>query len=152
PGGGRTFAPITSKHELSLKELAPGTCTVSSLVWGGLDNVGLTHWSVSPPYTGLCLAYYASGFDSAAVDHEADGSTNNGIFQINSRRWCKTLKEYTHKWCNMYCTELLEPDLKNSVICAMKISQQPQGLSSWETWRHHCMGKDLRDWVEGCND
>lgn len=27
--------------------------------------------------------------------------------------------------------ELLDPDLKNAVICAMKISQQPQGLGSW---------------------
>ncbi|XP_036194776.1 sperm acrosome membrane-associated protein 3 [Myotis myotis] len=98
----------------------------------------------------LCLAYYTSGFDSAAVDHEADGSTNNGIFQINSRKWCKTLKEYSTKGCNMYCTELLDPDLKNAVICAMKISQQPQGLGSWEAWKHHCLGKDLSDWVDGC--
>uniref|UniRef100_G1NV24 Sperm acrosome membrane-associated protein 3 n=1 Tax=Myotis lucifugus TaxID=59463 RepID=G1NV24_MYOLU len=99
----------------------------------------------------LCLAYYTSGFDSAAVDHEADGSTNNGIFQINSRKWCKTLKEYSTKGCNMYCTaRVLDPDLKNAVICSMKISQQPQGLRIWEAWKHHCLGKDLSDWVDGC--
>ncbi|KAM7067101.1 sperm acrosome membrane-associated protein 3 [Molossus nigricans] len=99
----------------------------------------------------LCLAYFTSGFDSAAVDHEADGSTNNGIFQINSRKWCKTLQENTANQCGTYCTDLLNPNLKSAVLCAMKISQQPQGLRSWDAWKRHCMGKDLSDWVDGCD-
>ncbi|XP_057572304.1 sperm acrosome membrane-associated protein 3 [Hippopotamus amphibius kiboko] len=98
----------------------------------------------------VCLAYFASGFNTAAVDHEADGSTNNGIFQINSRKWCKNLNPNVPNMCQMYCSDLLSPNLKDSVICAMKIMQDPQGLGTWEAWRHHCQGKDLSDWVDGC--
>ncbi|KAM6176154.1 sperm acrosome membrane-associated protein 3 [Erethizon dorsatum] len=99
----------------------------------------------------VCLAYYTSGFNTGAVDHEADGSTNNGIFQINSRRWCKNLTPDSHNKCRVYCSDLLNPNLKDTVICAMKIVQEPQGLGYWETWRHHCQGKDLSDWVDGCD-
>ncbi|KAB1265115.1 Sperm acrosome membrane-associated protein 3 [Camelus dromedarius] len=91
------------------------------------------------------------GFNTGAVDHEADGSTNNGIFQINSRKWCKTLDSSGPNMCQMHCFDLLDPDLKDSVICAMKITQDPRGLGSWETWRHHCQGIDLSDWVDGCD-
>nr|XP_031325619.1 sperm acrosome membrane-associated protein 3-like [Camelus dromedarius] len=79
----------------------------------------------------ICLAYFASGFNTGAVDHEADGSTNNGIFQINSRKWCKTLDSSGPNMCQMHCFDLLDPDLKDSVICAMKITQDPRGLGSW---------------------
>ncbi|CAK7290335.1 Sperm acrosome membrane-associated protein 3 [Vulpes lagopus] len=99
----------------------------------------------------VCLAYFTSGFNTAAVDHEADGSTNNGIFQINSRKWCKNLNTEVPNVCQVYCSDLLNPNLKDTVICAMKITQQPQGLASWEAWRRHCQGKDLTDWVDGCD-
>ncbi|XP_045692008.1 sperm acrosome membrane-associated protein 3-like [Phyllostomus hastatus] len=99
----------------------------------------------------ICLAYFASGFDAGALDYEPDGSTNYGIFQINSRKWCRNLSENATNGCHMYCTDLLNPNLKDTVICAMKISQETQGLSSWEAWRHHCQGQDLSDWVDGCD-
>ncbi|XP_012647047.2 sperm acrosome membrane-associated protein 3 [Microcebus murinus] len=99
----------------------------------------------------VCLAYFTSGFNTAAVDHEADGSTNNGIFQINSRKWCKNLTPQAINRCRMYCSDLLSSDLKDTVICAMKIVQEPLGMGSWEAWRHHCQGKDLADWVDGCD-
>ncbi|XP_053426050.1 sperm acrosome membrane-associated protein 3 [Nycticebus coucang] len=98
----------------------------------------------------VCLAYFSSGFNTAAVDHEADGSTNNGIFQISSRKWCKNLSPQSSNQCQMYCSDLLNPNLKDTVICAMKIAQRPEGLGYWEAWRHHCQGKDLSDWVDGC--
>ncbi|KAB0367814.1 hypothetical protein FD755_021138 [Muntiacus reevesi] len=87
----------------------------------------------------ICLAYFASGFNTGAVDHEADGSTNSGIFQINSRKWCKNLNPNVPNLCQMYCSDLLNPNLKDTVICAMKITQDPQGLGSWnpKTWRYH---------------
>ncbi|OBS57378.1 hypothetical protein A6R68_11495, partial [Neotoma lepida] len=77
----------------------------------------------------VCLAYYASGFNTDAVDHEADGSTNNGIFQISSRKWCKNLALSGPNICRLYCTDLLKNDLKDSVVCVMKIVQEPQGMA-----------------------
>ncbi|ELK01798.1 Sperm acrosome membrane-associated protein 3 [Pteropus alecto] len=52
----------------------------------------------------ICLAYFTSGFNTAAVDHEADGSTNNGIFQISSRKWCKNFTPNVPNQCQMYCS------------------------------------------------
>lgn len=93
----RSSAPITLKQELRLE--GP---TVGTLVWVGLDFV--THRPMSLPYAGICLAYFTSGFNTAAVDHEADGSTNNGIFQISSRRWCKNFTPNVPNQCQMYCS------------------------------------------------
>uniref|UniRef100_A0ABI7YDL6 Sperm acrosome membrane-associated protein 3 n=1 Tax=Felis catus TaxID=9685 RepID=A0ABI7YDL6_FELCA len=59
----------------------------------------------------VCLAYFTSGFNTAAVDHEADGSTNNGIFQISSRKWCKNLSTDVPNWCQMYCSGRVGPEL-----------------------------------------
>uniref|UniRef100_I3MI98 Sperm acrosome membrane-associated protein 3 n=2 Tax=Ictidomys tridecemlineatus TaxID=43179 RepID=I3MI98_ICTTR len=79
----------------------------------------------------VCLAYFTSGFNTAAVDHEADGSTNNGLFQINSRKWCRNLSLDSLNLCKMYCSDLLTPDLKNAVVCVMKIVSGPKGLGYW---------------------
>lgn len=68
---------------------------------------GFGHPALGPasaPYAGICLAYFTSGFNTAAVDHEADGSTNNGIFQINSRKWCKNFNPEVPNLCKMYCS------------------------------------------------
>ena len=76
-------------------------------MWGPLVCATLGHLTlgpVSPPSAGVCLAYFTSGFNTAAVDHEADGSTNNGIFQINSRKWCKNLNTEVPNVCQMYCS------------------------------------------------
>uniref|UniRef100_A0A8D0XH30 Sperm acrosome membrane-associated protein 3 n=1 Tax=Sus scrofa TaxID=9823 RepID=A0A8D0XH30_PIG len=116
----------------------------------GLLSIGMSLLHLARPGR-VCLAYFASGFNTAAVDHEADGSTNSGIFQINSRKWCRNLNPSVPNLCQMYCSDLLNPNLKDTIICAMKIAQDPKGLGTWEAWRHHCQGKDLTDWVDGCD-
>nr|XP_025043465.1 sperm acrosome membrane-associated protein 3-like isoform X2 [Pelodiscus sinensis] len=52
----------------------------------------------------LCLAFHESRFDTGTVDHEADGSTDNGIFQINSRLWCEDYKSSARNLCHMHCS------------------------------------------------
>lgn len=90
------------KQESVLEEVVYGPRTVRALVLGGQGH--LAHRPVSPPYAGVCLAYFTSGFNTAAVDQEADGSTNNGIFQINSRKWCKNFRSNEPNLCHMYCS------------------------------------------------
>lgn len=82
---------------------------MGTLVWVGLDFV--TYRPMSLPCAGICLAYFTSGFNTAAVDHEADGSTNNGIFQISSRKWCKNFTPNVPNQCQMYCSGRLGPSL-----------------------------------------
>uniref|UniRef100_A0A8C4M0L2 Sperm acrosome membrane-associated protein 3 n=1 Tax=Equus asinus asinus TaxID=83772 RepID=A0A8C4M0L2_EQUAS len=69
-----------------------------------LRNFGLEGYRGYSLADWVCLAYYTSGFNTAAVDHEADGSTNNGIFQVNSRKWCQNLDPEAPNLCQMYCS------------------------------------------------
>ncbi|XP_055983676.1 sperm acrosome membrane-associated protein 3 isoform X1 [Sorex fumeus] len=153
----RRWAPRRSRCPLGILLLASLLASCQAKVYSRcalarvLQDFGLEGYRGYSLADWVCLAYYTSGFNTAAVDHEADGSTNNGLFQINSRKWCKTLNSELPNLCQIYCNELLNPNLKDSVICAMKIVQQASGLGSWETWRHHCQGKDLSDWVDGCD-
>uniref|UniRef100_A0A670YP25 Sperm acrosome membrane-associated protein 3 n=1 Tax=Pseudonaja textilis TaxID=8673 RepID=A0A670YP25_PSETE len=59
----------------------------------------------------VCLAFYESHFDSGLVDHEADGSTSNGIFQINSHLWCEDYKHREPNACQMHCSGELSSGL-----------------------------------------
>uniref|UniRef100_A0A8C4Y054 Sperm acrosome membrane-associated protein 3 n=1 Tax=Gopherus evgoodei TaxID=1825980 RepID=A0A8C4Y054_9SAUR len=54
----------------------------------------------------LCMAFHESRFNTDMVDHEADGSTDNGIFQINSRQWCDDYRSSTRNLCHMHCSVL----------------------------------------------
>ncbi|XP_036624050.1 sperm acrosome membrane-associated protein 3 [Trichosurus vulpecula] len=98
----------------------------------------------------VCLAYYASGFNTASLVYEADRSTDSGIFQINSRLWCNDYHTPMVNKCKIQCNDLLNTDLKDDIACAMRIARQPQGLASWETWKNNCQGKDLGIWIDGC--
>uniref|UniRef100_A0A8I3RWM2 Sperm acrosome membrane-associated protein 3 n=1 Tax=Canis lupus familiaris TaxID=9615 RepID=A0A8I3RWM2_CANLF len=89
----------------------------------------------------VCLAYFTSGFNTAAVDHEADGSTNNGIFQINSRKWCKNLNTEVPNVCQMYCSGRL----------GLSPRQPPwTNLCFYPLWVLH--PSDLGSWMEGCSE
>ncbi|XP_038619488.1 sperm acrosome membrane-associated protein 3-like [Tachyglossus aculeatus] len=99
----------------------------------------------------VCLAYYESGFDSGLEDHEIDGSTNNGIFQINSRLWCLGYQDPGANRCHLHCSDLLTANIKDDIVCAMKIVQAHRGLEAWSAWKTNCEGKDLASWVEGCD-
>uniref|UniRef100_A0A7M4E9M7 Sperm acrosome membrane-associated protein 3 n=1 Tax=Crocodylus porosus TaxID=8502 RepID=A0A7M4E9M7_CROPO len=99
----------------------------------------------------LCMAFFESGFDTGTVVHEPDGSSNNGIFQINSRLWCNDYKTSSSNLCHMHCSDLLTSNIKDDIVCAMHIVQQPQGMGIWMSWRQRCKGQDLSIWVEGCN-
>ncbi|XP_028568886.1 sperm acrosome membrane-associated protein 3-like [Podarcis muralis] len=98
----------------------------------------------------VCLAFYESHFDTAIVDHEADGSTSNGIFQINSHLWCEDYKHFQPNFCKMHCSDLLTSDIKDDIVCAMRIAQGPRGLGAWMGWRENCEGLDLSAWLKGC--
>ncbi|KAM5197414.1 sperm acrosome-associated protein 5 isoform 3-T3 [Hipposideros larvatus] len=51
----------------------------------------------------LCVAHYESGFDTSFVDHNPDGSSEYGIFQLNSAWWCDNGITPTLNLCHMEC-------------------------------------------------
>uniref|UniRef100_A0A4X1W1V6 lysozyme n=1 Tax=Sus scrofa TaxID=9823 RepID=A0A4X1W1V6_PIG len=70
----------------------------------GYRGVSLANW--------VCLAKWESDFNTKAINRNV-GSTDYGIFQINSRYWCndgKTPKAVNA--CHISCKVLLDDDLK----------------------------------------
>ena len=39
-------------------------------------------------HSGVCLSKWESSYNTGAINHNTDGSTDYGIFQINSKWWC----------------------------------------------------------------
>uniref|UniRef100_A0A8C3SAW2 Sperm acrosome membrane-associated protein 3 n=1 Tax=Chelydra serpentina TaxID=8475 RepID=A0A8C3SAW2_CHESE len=113
---------------------------------GGLDGFlgySLDNW--------LCLAFYASRFDTGTVTENSDGSADYGIFQINSRRWCSDQRSRTLDLCQTRCRDLLTADLADDINCVKKVVMDWQGMGVWMPWRDHCKGRDLSHWVASCN-
>uniref|UniRef100_A0A7M4E9J9 Sperm acrosome membrane-associated protein 3 n=1 Tax=Crocodylus porosus TaxID=8502 RepID=A0A7M4E9J9_CROPO len=89
------------------------------------------------------------------VVHEPDGSSNNGIFQINSRLWCNDYKTSSSNLCHMHCSgESLLPSVRTVLVGACAAESKGVGSRGnslpWD-WRQRCKGQDLSIWVEGCN-
>uniref|UniRef100_A0A6I8P8R1 Glycosyl hydrolases family 22 (GH22) domain-containing protein n=1 Tax=Ornithorhynchus anatinus TaxID=9258 RepID=A0A6I8P8R1_ORNAN len=101
---------------------------------------------------GLCVAYYESGFDTEAQNTLEDGSTAYGIFQIDSRIWCKNDEEPSKNRCHISCSDLLNDDISDDIMCAKKIVKETESMDYWDSWKIHCEDKDLSEWIEGCND
>ncbi|XP_077180554.1 sperm acrosome membrane-associated protein 3-like [Paroedura picta] len=109
----------------------------------GYRGYSLANW--------ICLAFYESHFNTGLVDHEADGSTSNGIFQINSHLWCDDLMHPSPNICDLHCSDLLTSSLNDDITCAMRIVQSPRGMGTWMAWRNNCEGLDLSHWLKGCD-
>ncbi|XP_010302036.2 lysozyme C, milk isozyme [Balearica regulorum gibbericeps] len=111
----------------------------------GLDGYGgysLANW--------LCMAFYVSTFNTAAQSIKADGSADYGIFQISSQLWCTDDRSPSDNGCRVACRDLLSSNITDDIICAKRIVRNPQGMNAWEGWAMHCKGRDLSEWVEGC--
>lgn len=140
--------------------LLPLFMCLTSRVWGRhfercelaqvLYNAGMEGYRGYSLADWLCLAFSESKFDTALVNHEADGSTNNGIFQINSRIWCEDYKRLKPNLCQMHCSDLLTSNINDDLVCAMRVAQGSRGLASWKGWRENCEGIDLSIWLKGC--
>uniref|UniRef100_A0A672I8G7 lysozyme n=1 Tax=Salarias fasciatus TaxID=181472 RepID=A0A672I8G7_SALFA len=52
---------------------------------------------------GVCLSQWESSFNTKATSKNGDGSTDYGIFQINSRYWCED-GSYSSNGCNIKCS------------------------------------------------
>uniref|UniRef100_A0A3Q2ZZD1 lysozyme n=1 Tax=Kryptolebias marmoratus TaxID=37003 RepID=A0A3Q2ZZD1_KRYMA len=98
----------------------------------------------------VCLTYWESRFNTQAINHNTDKSTDYGIFQINSRWWCDDGRTRTAKACNIDCSELLTDDVGVAISCAKRVVRDPQGISAWVAWRVHCKDQDVSPYVAGC--
>ncbi|KAB0381618.1 hypothetical protein FD755_003535 [Muntiacus reevesi] len=52
----------------------------------------------------ICMAYYESHYNTTAQTRLEDGSTDYGIFQINSDTWCRSAKLQEKNRCHVACS------------------------------------------------
>nr|BAV53528.1 c-type lysozyme [Lithochromis rubripinnis]BAV53529.1 c-type lysozyme [Lithochromis rubripinnis] len=107
----------------------------------GYRGVSLANW--------VCLTKHESNYNTKATNRNTDGSTDFGIFQINSRWWCNDRRIHSANGCNIDCNVLLTDDVTPAINCAKRIVRE-QGITAWVAWRARCQGQDLRPYLSGC--
>ncbi|MCJ8742625.1 hypothetical protein PDJAM_G00084310 [Pangasius djambal] len=107
----------------------------------GYQGISLANW--------VCLAKHESDYNTRAMNHNTDGSTDYGIFQINNRWWCSNGVFHSANGCKIACNQLLTDSISQAAQCA-KIIVRQQGITAWVAWRTYCRGRDVSSYVAGC--
>ncbi|KAK2818808.1 hypothetical protein Q5P01_024369 [Channa striata] len=115
--------------------------TLKSHGMDGYRGYSLANW--------VCLSKWESDYNTRATNRNSDGSTDYGIFQINSRWWCSNGTP-TSNACNIQCSQLLTDDVSVAINCAKRVVRDPNGMGAWVAWRNHCRNRDLSSYVAGC--
>uniref|UniRef100_A0A182NI12 lysozyme n=1 Tax=Anopheles dirus TaxID=7168 RepID=A0A182NI12_9DIPT len=111
---------------------------VKQLTANGISRTYQGHW--------VCLAKAVSKMDSAKVSQLPNLSYNYGIFQINSKEWCRV--GYKGGKCNVRCEDLATDNITKAIQCSKTIQQQ-NGFKEWQMWEKNCKGKELPD-ISNC--
>ncbi|XP_051861667.1 lysozyme c-1 isoform X3 [Drosophila nasuta] len=69
-------------------------------------------------------------------------SVSYGLFQINSKNWCR--KGRRGGICNIKCEEFLNDEISDDSRCAMQIFNR-HGFQAWPGWMTKCRGRTLPD-------
>jgi len=105
----------------------------------------------------VCIAEFESTFNTAAVNKiNWDGSFDYGLFQLNSRYWCRD--HFGGKdACRMPCTDLLDDDISDDLKCVALILEDTErwkgpgtGLSAWVAYVKRCEGRNLTAYMMDC--
>ncbi|XP_027882253.1 lysozyme C [Xiphophorus couchianus] len=116
--------------------------TMKSYGMDGYWGISLANW--------MCLTYSESSYNTMAVNHNRDKSTDYGIFQINSRWWCNDTRIRTANGCHIMCEQLLSDNVDVAISCAKRVVRDPQGIAAWVGWRTHCKNQDVSKYLDGC--
>ncbi|XP_045866627.1 lysozyme C, milk isozyme-like [Meles meles] len=128
-------AKIFSKCELASK--------LKTKVMDGYHGYSLADW--------VCMAQYESNCNTRAFNGKnANGSRDYGLFQLNSKWWCKNSHHSSANACNIPCSKFLDDNINDDVVCAKRVVRDPKCMSAWMAWVKHCKGKDLSKYLAGC--
>ncbi|XP_057670255.1 lysozyme-like [Diorhabda carinulata] len=86
----------------------------------------------------VCLIESESGKDTSKQVNKANGGQALGLFQINSKDWCKYGKAGGK--CRIKCENLIDEDIRDDAKCAL-IVQAELGFNAWDGWRRSCYGR-----------
>uniref|UniRef100_A0A8C6TLQ3 lysozyme n=1 Tax=Neogobius melanostomus TaxID=47308 RepID=A0A8C6TLQ3_9GOBI len=82
-------------------------------------------------FSGVCLTQHESNYNTRATNRNTDGSTDYGIFQINSRWWCRDGGVSAANGCGINCSALLSNDPTVAINCAKRVVRDPNGIGAW---------------------
>ena len=84
--------------------------------------------------TMVCIAKYESSFSCGATNRNTDGSTDYGMWQINSYYWCCGEATSKYNECHATCSSLM--DCQANANCA-KVVWRQQGYNAWYGYKNH---------------
>ncbi|XP_062289967.1 lysozyme C-like [Scomber scombrus] len=109
----------------------------------GYRGISLANW--------VCLTQGESRYNTQATNNNRDGSTDYGIFQINSRYWCDNGRSSNPvNGCSIKCSDLLTNNVAVAINCAKRVVRDPNGIEAWVAWRDHCKNRDVSSYLRGC--
>ncbi|XP_063067414.1 lysozyme C-1-like [Engraulis encrasicolus] len=116
-----------------------------------LNDAGMDGYRGTTLADWICLIKWESNYNSSAISGNFDGSTDYGLFQLNSRWWCDDGKTpLSRNGCHVNCTVLLTDNIRPAIVCAKRVVRDYTWLRSWSGWRNYCMGRDLSSYIAGC--
>ncbi|XP_037932934.1 lysozyme c-1-like [Teleopsis dalmanni] len=95
-----------------------------------------------PGKSGVCLVETESGRSTSKVLQLPNQSVSYGLFQINSKNWCR--KGRKGGVCNIKCEDFLNDEISDDSRCAMQIFNR-YGFQAWPGWVNKCRGRTLPD-------
>ncbi len=124
-----TYVPIQQTRCLQETNTlnAQSQCQVASY----LRNAGFPESSIG---TMVCISFYESSYNCDATNKNTDGSTDYGLFQINSYYWCSGDPKSKYNECGTSCTSLF--NCQSNSNCAYKVWKQ-QGYNAWYGYKYH---------------
>ena len=96
-----------------------------------LKDAGFPSGSVD---TMVCISKYESSFNCDATNRNGDGSTDYGLFQINSYYWCSGDPLSKYDECNTPCDKLFS--CQSNANCAYRVYKE-QGFDAWYGYQYH---------------
>ncbi|XP_037954116.1 lysozyme c-1 isoform X2 [Teleopsis dalmanni] len=83
----------------------------------------------------ICLVEHESRYDTSAITAEPNETKNYGIFQINSKNYCRTGRRGGR--CNKKCEDFTDDIIDDDMECAKTIFDN-EGFKYWRGWRTSC--------------
>ena len=129
------FGPIKIAVDLyqkdqSIKSIEGGRqseCDVAKY----LRNAGFPSNTIG---TMVCISKYESSWNCGATNKNVDGSTDYGLFEINSYYWCSGDPTSKYNECGTSCSSLM--DCQKNTNCAYKVYRE-QGFNAWYGYQYH---------------
>ena len=84
--------------------------------------------------TMVCISKYESSWNCDATNKNVDGSTDYGLFEINSYYWCSGDPTSKYNECGTSCASLM--DCQKNTNCAYKVYKE-QGYNAWYGYQYH---------------